>query len=718
MTIREIFSEFYSISNDRLNDIWHKEFEFDIEIFANLLDFFYEEVQFKEMDDVLEYATKICTDLNRIVVWHVDERVIIDFLRFQICSSVLPLLSGKRLFNKLFHWIVNAISDENNDKVERLFHPDIIESFVATQIYYVIKRFKPNFICWSLNLFYYSRVEGGLQSLTDYYIHHLFPQILKLCNRAVFYMDLDLALGQIMTWSSNNKLLDIKTKSATALIYLYNSPGYPEEWKKNIEFALACCGYEYTGITQIEWIDRVLDGPYELKAHEQMQLFSLKYSGSIDEVIENWQKIKTSISTYHNFVSENHQHEKEIAYEICRTFNLLSPIIYQLLYQGKVDFLNELLGHYFQIPPEELIGSENIYIVPYTPEGAMYVKQNDVRFSHKDATVYRKRITEATNNFFNWTVTIPDDFSYLAPFPSNHGVGTPEKSMGEDFENFLVDYFGLREEKIIESVKNSSGYYFYSTYQLPLQGLFIKKFGYSPPLIQSFYKPLPERSLTHVLIWQGDCMTSEIECDAICRIFEHHNISYKRFNWHNAKKSDFISEYHSNNYDLVWISCHGEFDHFAPYNSHLVLNSEVNTIERQIISLSEINYLDEIQNRRRLLVLNACDGASTSLHNSPSSIGFGAILTHKFQSLISHQWPADNNACLALGCLLTINLCQGHPYLDAYNISLKQFIDNEQHTLNELQAKYNLGELKEDILLNQNIDHTNIFYYGSLTYLE
>jgi len=31
MTIREIFSEFYSISNDNLNDIWHQKFEFSIE---------------------------------------------------------------------------------------------------------------------------------------------------------------------------------------------------------------------------------------------------------------------------------------------------------------------------------------------------------------------------------------------------------------------------------------------------------------------------------------------------------------------------------------------------------------------------------------------------------------------------------------------------------------------------------------------------------------
>src|SRR5690606_1359930 len=142
-------------------------------------------------------------------------------------------------------------------------------------------------------------------------------------------------------------------------------------------------------------------------------------------------------------------------------------------------------------PSEELIGSGNIYVVPYTQEGTMYVRQDDVFFSEKDATVFRKRITEATNNFLNWTVTIPDDFLYMAPVPSKHGVGVPNKLMGRDFENVLVDYFGLAEEKIKETVTNSSGYYFYSTYQLPLQALFVKTFGYSPPLIQSFYKPLP-----------------------------------------------------------------------------------------------------------------------------------------------------------------------------------------------------------------------------------
>ncbi|GEM_PF-1895529 len=718
MITAELFSEFYSISNDQENEIWRQEFEISNETFDNLLRVFYAEVRLKGMDDALEYATKICTGVNRIVVSSAHERVITDFLRFQICSSVLPLLSETKLFNKLFHWILNAISDDINDKVERSCHPDIIESFFATQIPYVNERIIPNFICWSQNLFYYSRVDGGLQSLTKYYLDHLFKMLLGLCNRCIFYENLDIALAQIIAWSSNNNLLEIKKQATSAIMYLYESPGYPEEWQKNIEFALACCGYEYTSIAQTQWIDKVLDGPYKLKAHEPMQLLALKHSSDIDEIMRNWQTIKTSISTYHVFISKNHKREKEIGYEICRSFNLLSPVIYQLLIKGKVDLLNELLGHYFQIPSEELIGSGNIYVVPYTQEGAMYVRQDDVFFSEKDATVFRKRITEATNNFLNWTVTIPDDFLYMAPVPSKHGVGVPNKLMGRDFENVLVDYFGLAEEKIKETVTNSSGYYFYSTYQLPLQALFVKTFGYSPPLIQSFYKPLPARRIKHVLIWQGDCTTSELECNAICRIFEHHDISYKRFNWYEAKKSDFITEYHSNNYDLVWISCHGEFDHFAPYNSRLVLNMEVENIEPQIISLSEISQLDESQNGRRLLVLNACDGASTSLHNSPSSIGYGAKLSHKFQSLISHQWPADNNACLALGCLLTINLCEGHTYLDAYNISLKQFIDNEHYTLDEMQTKYKLGEFREDILFGQNIDHTNIFYYGSLAYLE
>lgn len=718
MDTNEIFSEFYSISNDQENEIWHQNFEISDESFDRLLQVFYKEVRPKGMDDAFEYAAKICIGVNRIIVSSAQERIMTDFLRFQICSSVLPLLSEAKLFNKLFHWIVNAISDDISENVERSFHPDIIESFFATQIPYVKERVIPNFICWSQNLFYYARVDGGLQSLTKYYIDHLFRILLGLCNRSFFYENLDIALAQIISWSSNNGLLEIKKHAVSAIMYLYESPGYPKEWRKKIEFALACCGYEYTTVSQMHWIDKVLDGHYELKAHEPMQLLALKHSGDIHSIIENWQTIKVSISDYHTFVSQNHHQEKEINYEICRSFNLLRPITYQLLTNGKVDLLNELIGHYFHIPPEELIGSENVFIVPFTKEGAKYLRQNDVLFSEKDAYDFRKRITEAINNFLNWTVTIPDDFTYVAPVPGKHGVGVPNELKGKEFENVLVEYFGLHDEEIKKTVTSSSGYYFYSTYQLPFQGLFVKTFGYSPPLTQSFYKPSPERNLAQVLIWQGDCMTSEFECDAICRIFEYHGVPYNRFNWYEAKKSDFMAEYFSNKYDLVWISCHGEFNHFDPYNSCLILNGEGENIGKQIIPYSEINPLDENQHGRRLLVLNACDGASTSLHNSPSAIGFGSRLTNKFQSLISHQWPADNNACLALGCLLAINLCKRTNYLDAYNMSLKQFIANEDHILGELQAEYKLDEVKGKILNTQNIDHTNIFYYGSLAYLE
>jgi hypothetical protein len=220
-------------------------------------------------------------------------------------------------------------------------------------------------------------------------------------------------------------------------------------------------------------------------------------------------------------------------------------------------------------------------------------------------------------------------------------------------------------------------------------------------------------------MWQGDSTSSEMECDAIQRLFECKGITVFRLNWHEATKDQFLNAY-NDNYDLVWVSGHGEFDQFRPHLSSLVLYQDFSDTESKNVSINydEITEVTNSNDSRRLLVLNLCDGATTTLDNSPAAIGLGAKMINEFQSLISHQWPIDPFSGLIFGILIADALANGESYLQAYMQSVSTFIQGKIAVVEKVSVLFPDEELPEIIERNTAVDFENLFFYGSLMYLE
>lgn len=219
-------------------------------------------------------------------------------------------------------------------------------------------------------------------------------------------------------------------------------------------------------------------------------------------------------------------------------------------------------------------------------------------------------------------------------------------------------------------------------------------------------------------MWQGDLPMAQYECDGLQEIFRAKGSEVVRYNWYEHTSSDFAKAYQDDSFDLVWISCHGQFDHFLPHTSYLVLNRDTGDIPEQKLFLKDLEYQRPVELGRRLLALNACDGATTTLLNSPGSVGFGSSLVSPAQSLLSHQWPIDDYAGLLLGLLIGISLANGHNYIIAYEKSLTIFLKGQQAVVDVLKQHLDENELFERIEYSAKVIYDNLYYYGSMTYLE
>lgn len=81
--------------------------------------------------------------------------------------------------------------------------------------------------------------------------------------------------------------------------------------------------------------------------------------------------------------------------------------------------------------------------------------------------------------------------------------------------------------------------------------------------------------------------------------------------------------------------CHGNFDFNIPSNSSL------NVGKNESVNLNELIDIIPVRNRKRMLVLNACQsGCSAIRYNAMGFVGLGPGLTNKYQSVVGHlyQW--------------------------------------------------------------------------------
>lgn len=161
--------------------------------------------------------------------------------------------------------------------------------------------------------------------------------------------------------------------------------------------------------------------------------------------------------------------------------------------------------------------------------------------------------------------------------------------------------------------------------------------------------------------------------------------------------------------------CHGDYDYDNPTNSKLHISAA------KSISLLNLVNATPLRQSRRLLVLNACQsGCSAVRYLSMNFIGFGSVLSNRFQSVVGHLWPVDSLAAAVFGVILCHNLLKDIPWGIAVNISRKSLAkDNyEIFSLLNNDIKLDVEAAIMKAVKNRREELNKLYYWGSPVLFE
>ncbi|PID04576.1 MULTISPECIES: CHAT domain-containing protein [unclassified Sporosarcina] len=158
------------------------------------------------------------------------------------------------------------------------------------------------------------------------------------------------------------------------------------------------------------------------------------------------------------------------------------------------------------------------------------------------------------------------------------------------------------------------------------------------------------KSIRKVLIWANPDSTlyrAQFEVDALKVLLDDREISYEVYSETECNKDLFLKKYADDEFDVLWLITHGEFDHNNPPNSRIIISSDA------YITTKELSEIKIQRLTKRYLILNACQSATSEIrYNSMGFTGIASGLTNSQQSVLGHLWPVDAMGSVLFGCLI------------------------------------------------------------------
>ena len=164
-------------------------------------------------------------------------------------------------------------------------------------------------------------------------------------------------------------------------------------------------------------------------------------------------------------------------------------------------------------------------------------------------------------------------------------------------------------------------------------------------------------------------------------------------------------------FDVIWVMSHGLFDHWSPKTMSFSMGNEK-------IFIQDLIDLKISSEKRRLLFLNICDGATSQNTDSISRIGMAPSIACAEQCVISHLWPVMPYAALVFSGCLAINLIEEKEFFKAYEASLSDMLKGRAHIIEKFEPYVGLNHAVIDRINNSSVAFEILAHGGSAAFFE
>jgi hypothetical protein len=322
------------------------------------------------------------------------------------------------------------------------------------------------------------------------------------------------------------------------------------------------------------------------------------------------------------------------------SMSLLGGFMVSLFERKEYDRLWQMMCAIKEVDEAFRFASAHAFIVANHRDRLMLLsRSNLVSFNDKGNGQSFVELAKLCNRVTNVAISLLGD-TEVDYRDAGDRFGTPD----------MADDLGALRDKVVAHYNLENGVYkqlaavsLVPSYNHPIQGGLCSVGVAPPPLLVSF-RHLPDRAdqRKHLCLVSADTMTCDLECEWIAQEFGDAATLMR-----NPGKNDLLRALSNQDYSDVYVSAHGEYSHHQSHEPYVYFS------EHSKLLASDLATLSRAAPSRRTVVLNICDGATTTISINSNAVGLGAAWAHGGAHLIvSHLWPVPPLYACAFGLLM------------------------------------------------------------------
>ncbi len=576
--------------------------------------------------------------------------------QFMLGSIALDRCILEREMSQAGDWICWSLTSRVVDDQAQELHVGRLYSF-PDRAGLMESPFGDLFISWLAHFFYYARIRAAMPEIAK----AVFPLAVMVFKMGPVQHRGVADLGAMsMAWA-NQERADLVAELMPAFEDAASNESLPPAIRIPLILTLTGKTGDASRCGAMHWLN-VARGPLfnQLNAMQRLHVLTDAYGRLGTE--EMFEDLVVAVDQLQAEALESEGINARRMVDACADYSF--AMVGSSLTRGELERALTLLAHWYGVREDRLDTGEVIVFCPMHSDGYIAVSGRQCTLVARNQDAVLRELAYSGNVFLGVANSISGASALPVHTPDRFGVPTAQSA--PRFEAALREAY-CPNEFTPDLTDNSSQVVLRSQAQ-PFQAIQLHTWGTTWPVTSSLRRPKPDRPLATVLLWSGGgSMTEAIELEAVQAILEAAGAHVQLEAPEGLARDQFLAEYSSARWDVVWLASHGEFNHWDPKSARVQID--------RVQSYTSIDDILDSSPRgaaRRLLMLNVCDGARSGEHGLLPRVGLAPAIAGPDQAVISHLWPTENWAAATFGVLLAIELVRTRSFFAAFVAALGQ----------------------------------------------
>lgn len=366
---------------------------------------------------------------------------------------------------------------------------------------------------------------------------------------------------------------------------------------------------------------------------------------------------------------------------------LRSQEMNSLVKSGNCDFLKAIIAHLYgennyrslykllaamkgDFPLEGVCEVSHGFLLANGNNITALTTSSKIEFATECSFENYKNLIRLRNRSLNLYVSLlgepSDDATYL---DTGRGGTPPVEDDMSAYKNSVIRHFRL-DDDLYDEVSSLT---LAPSHDFPIQ---TARFSLerSAPLISVSLEMVADdaENKTFVFMLSSHTHTVEIERQFILSMFGDEAEIYI-----DPSVEEFIGIMQGERHNVVYISAHGEYNHWSDGTDDRIFFSKTASIPGSIVRSCAPK-----STHNRNVILNICNGATVEISCNPYSRGIAAAIARGNQTVVSHLWPVNPIYAACFGMLI-LHLVQRNTLLEATRVAYKILNQDNEEIIKE-----------------------------------